>query len=424
MRFQTRYTVKKQDGRFTEVTLWLMHIGENYNGTVFEKSVIEAAIPSLDNIPIVGYIRINSMGDLDFAGHEEDFENGEYLGSAYGVIPDRAHNNARFEKHTDKNGVEREYLCVDGILWNQFKCAKRIMERDGEKAESIELVDFDVGDYEGEEDENGLFHFTHFSFRAACILGRDYYPAMEGANIRLNFSADKFWDSVWAKCRAEYLNYVKGSENSMTIEELREKLAEQVKAYKPDGAEVPPYIFADVDTEANKVYMFDISDSFSLCSAPLTEESSIDFGQVAEDEVFLSDAYEDVVNALLEKTAAAVQSEAELTAKVEQLNDELASKAEELAELKAAEEADLKEAEYSKYSYALAGNEEYVAMKESMADMSVSDVETKCALLYARASLAQTSKSAGRLSAGMNDDAQHESGTVYLPKYGEIPVNH
>ena len=59
------------DGRFTKVKIYMMHTGLNYNKTVFEKDVVENAIPTLEYIPIVGFIKENQItGEKDFCGHE------------------------------------------------------------------------------------------------------------------------------------------------------------------------------------------------------------------------------------------------------------------------------------------------------------------------------------------------------------------
>jgi len=177
------------DERFLKVTITLMHLGENYNGSFFSKEVVLKALPTLANTPILGYIEPNSQHQEDFSDHRVGLEkvDGEwtlkYLGSAYGVIPEN--NNARFEVRTGSDGVEREYLVVDGLLWTKFEDSTNIFNRDLVKSQSMELS----SDYEGYwNDETKLFHFSKFKFNGACALGFDVNPAMYDANIALKFT--------------------------------------------------------------------------------------------------------------------------------------------------------------------------------------------------------------------------------------------
>lgn len=176
------------DMRFTKVRITLLHTGENLNGSIFTKEAIEKALPTLKNVPILGYIKYNEDVSQDFREHEWEItlKAGEieekYIGSAYGVIPES--NNAKFEKITDKDGVEREYLIVDGLMWNRFDDAVNILNRDIFKSQSMEISE----NYKGYWNDDGYFVFTDFQFDGACILGDDYPPAMIGANITTNFS--------------------------------------------------------------------------------------------------------------------------------------------------------------------------------------------------------------------------------------------
>ena len=179
-KFPIKYEVMKpplSDGRFTPVKILLMHTGLNLNNSYFSKESIIKALPTLANIPILGFIE-SKKGRDDFAGHEErllikdDELKVEYLGSAYGVIPET--NHARFEFIDGK-----EYLVVNGLIFNMFEDARAIIERDEFKSQSMELYEEGI---EGEWIDN-TFHFTNFSFRGACFLGDNVLPAMEGSKI-------------------------------------------------------------------------------------------------------------------------------------------------------------------------------------------------------------------------------------------------
>ena len=67
--FQKTEEIENSDCRFTKVKIWLMHLGQNYNGSVFEKSVVDDALPTLGYIPIVAFIENNRSGEQDCSDH-------------------------------------------------------------------------------------------------------------------------------------------------------------------------------------------------------------------------------------------------------------------------------------------------------------------------------------------------------------------
>jgi hypothetical protein len=180
--------IQEVDDRFMRVKIWLMHLGENYNGSSFEKENVIKAIPTLANTPILGFIESN--------GNEEDYsdhriiltrKNGKfeekYIGQAYGTIPED--NNAQFELRVGDDGVEREYLTCEGLLWQKWDIPTEIMDRDLVKSQSMELHK----DFKGYwNDDTQLFHFTDFKFFGACILGSNVMPGMNSASIEKEFS--------------------------------------------------------------------------------------------------------------------------------------------------------------------------------------------------------------------------------------------
>lgn len=187
------YTSNEQDIRFQEVKIWLMHLEENFNGSYFSREVVEEAIPTLANTPILAFIEKNENGQLDFSDHRTVLEISDdkklklkYLGKAIGVIPEN--NDAKFEERLCDDGKVRTFLTVKGLLWSKFDEPINIMNRDVCKAQSMELAD----DYEGEFMDDNLFHFTKFSFYGACGLGANVEPAMKNASIELQFSYNDF----------------------------------------------------------------------------------------------------------------------------------------------------------------------------------------------------------------------------------------
>jgi hypothetical protein len=195
IRFETIDTY--DDERFLRVKIWLMHTGENLNGSYFSKEAIETAIPTLAMTPILGFMGENSDGEEDFEGHKIGIakKDGEwsfvYKGHAYGAIP--PDNNAQFEMRVCEDGVEREFLTCEGLVWTKFADAVDILNRDESKSQSMELAKT----YSGFLDKKTkLYNFEEFMFDGACILGADIKPAMKGASVEVNFSQDQILDEI------------------------------------------------------------------------------------------------------------------------------------------------------------------------------------------------------------------------------------
>lgn len=185
------------DERFTNVKIYLMHTNLNLNNSYFEKSIVDKYTDTLKNTPILGYIVIDENNEKDFEGHKNILvvKNGEftlkYAGQAFGVIPENC--NPRWEMKMCDDGVEREFLVCDGILWSgKFDDVKEIFERDKSKKQSMELSD----DFDGFFHEDGYFVFTRFSFYGACALGDLKTEAMTGASIETEFSIDEIKSEI------------------------------------------------------------------------------------------------------------------------------------------------------------------------------------------------------------------------------------
>lgn len=216
--FQVMDTIQgEEDSRFLPVKIWLMHTGQNYNDSFFSKEVVSKAIPSLANTPILAYLEENSWGEKDFSDHRTEIyvEDGEYkeryIGQAIGIIPET--NNAKFEFRVGDDGIEREYLTAEGLMWTKWNDPVEIIREFNATGQSMELHN----DYSGDFDENGIFHFTDFKFFGACALGKDVMPAMENATIELDFSQDKFAEEVKNKL-SEYFELTKKEEKQVSEE--------------------------------------------------------------------------------------------------------------------------------------------------------------------------------------------------------------
>lgn len=219
----SKYESEDNDIRFTKVKIWLMHLGANRNGSIFNKDVVEKAIPTLANTPIMASVGFDMFDNKDFEGHESDIEiseNGElkFVNKTFpfGVIPEN--NNAKFESRLGDDMVEREYLTCEGILWNKWEDAVEIIYgKNGVTGQSMELSDNYKGFYDGE-----FFEFTEFQFFGACMLGDDVLPAMNNSTVELKY-ASKTKDII--KEKMELFNSISFSSkeggNTLSKEDLK-----------------------------------------------------------------------------------------------------------------------------------------------------------------------------------------------------------
>ena len=235
--------VSDNDTRFLKITVDVMNVGKNYNGSYFSKEVIEENIDSIKNTPILGYIEYDKYTrENDFKGHEYVLtrtENGvenKYIGAAFGIVPESC--SPRFITKTTDSGREVETLQVDALMWEKFSDATGILKRDSEKAQSIELA---VNSIDGYDDENdGLFHFTAFKFYGCTILGSETLPAMENANVKINdvnFSMDDFSENIRSELNDKFTVFAKlmneqnvqGGVRNMPEDIKDDKIIEDVK---------------------------------------------------------------------------------------------------------------------------------------------------------------------------------------------------
>lgn len=267
--------IEDYDERFQKVKIWLMHMGENYNRSFFAQEVVEEFMYTLKNTPLLGFIEEGKLGDKDFKGHEEILiiKDGEistkYLGSAYGVIPESC--NPRFEQKAGDDGVIRDYLVVDALMWTKFEDAIEILNEDGAVSQSMELHH----EYDGYWDENNIFHFTKFKFDGACMLGRDVLPAMQRATVEKAFSVDLIESQVKEKIN-EFNEYIQKKFSKevkiLTIEEMLAKYNLSVEQLAEKGINAQDFSLEELEVK--------IQENFSEGEPEVTPEVTDGEGEV------------------------------------------------------------------------------------------------------------------------------------------------
>lgn len=479
--------VENTDNRFTKIKCWLMHTGENYNKSEFSHEVIEKAIPTLSYIPVVGFIEDNKLGEKDFSDHryiitkDDGKIKRKYMGSAYGVILSSEDNNAHFENKICNDGIEREFIVADGIMWNFLEDSSEIINRDIIKDHSIELDEDSIEGYEDEE--SGIFHFTKFSFRAACILGGDAQPAMEGSTVEVQFTMSDFVKSIQSELNDKYNTFTKivnettftkmvnekdnqggikampNTDFSQTVMEQFTDISTIVSQYEVMedrwGDKVSRYYLHDI--QDNEVIVVDRKNHYQFYGFPFTmngDKAEIDFAcggkrkktryenyedgtTVPEGSFNFGKHIEEIENTAFEKVKEANEKatkaeEAKVEAETNYTNvksdyDELKPKYDEFVKAEQTRiDAELdakKDAEFAKYESVLSDSTEFASLKDKKSEMTLKEIEGECAILYARKNLAQSnfSKSKG-LTAGIIDDNDDNDEGYVVTRYGNIPV--
>lgn len=447
--FTVKNEVEAGDGRFLQVIIDVLNTGLNVNKSYFTKEVVDENIETIKNTPILGFITKDTFGDKDFKGHEyiltktdKDGIKRKYIGSAFGVIPESC--NPRWIQKETEDGTILETLQVDGLMWSKFEDAVGIMEQDGEKPESMELYPDNI---EGYEDEDGVFHFTKFSFDGCCILSNSKLPAMEDANIRVNnvqFSFNDFAKEIKEELHDIYMMFTQltskkenneselqnnngeggnddmATEFSQTVMQMFEDISNIVRAQEEMdsiwGDKIPRYYLVDV--QENEVIVADRANNYQYYGCEFSMDGDkpvVNFDSAKRKKITYAD-YVDGETAPegafdfgkhisdIENTAFAKVSEAEQS--VESANEAKGKAETEYADLKAefdemkpkyeayekaeaerveAETKKAKEDVIAQYEVALKDEEKFVELKGKLDEYATADdVEAKCAVMYAR----------------------------------------
>ena len=205
---------------FATGKLKIMYTGSNRNTSNIPREVVEAAIPTLYNIPIVAHYNVD---DNEIGGHDMQVVKTEdgglrlrNLTEPCGVITD--HTKVYFETDTDANGVEHEYLIADGVvLWKRQEVVQHIISDLGGVVDHSMEIDVTAGN---KNSETGLFDVKAFEFEALCLLGGDNNPCFEGSSLEL-FSASDFkkkMEEMMNELKENYFTALTEEKGGQTVE--------------------------------------------------------------------------------------------------------------------------------------------------------------------------------------------------------------
>lgn len=179
---------KNKDG-LIPVHLQSCHTDLNVNGSNIESSVMEAALPSFSNRPILGYIHKvttdeNPEGQWEFYSHNmHEDENGDVVYDEYpiGIIPESCNAQLVYDEEKKKT-----YCEVDGYIFEEYSKAAEILQREEECSVSVELSIRELS-YDAKQK---FLNIEDFWFSGVTILGKtpqgnEVKPGMTGSNIKL-----------------------------------------------------------------------------------------------------------------------------------------------------------------------------------------------------------------------------------------------
>ena len=224
----------------------IFYKGLNRNRTFISEEFAQQLINSLPYVPIKG---IFSYADGDYTDHGADNDEGKI----YGIVPEKP--NFRWEKHLDKDGIERDYVCCDVYLFTALYPEASCING---KSQSMEIYKDTVkGEWRiWEEDGKPYFHFLSGQLLGLQVLGDNVEPCFEGS---------AFFSLI--KDTQEIMNYIK-----LIKKEEREDMDKDTNLFRLSDNEKHDLLWNSLNpnyTEAggwSVDYMVcDIYDDYAIC---------------------------------------------------------------------------------------------------------------------------------------------------------------
>lgn len=164
----------------------------NRNKTVITKALAEELGKKLPGSPIVGFF---NQENGDFEQHNKEIHIDDNvlaivdITKPYGFVDINA--PVWFQKFIDDNSIEREYLCTEAYLWTDaYPECKRIIEKGNNQSLEFNNENFS-GVWTKKDNSNARFFIINEAIiEKLCILGENYEPCFEGAQIKTEFSLD------------------------------------------------------------------------------------------------------------------------------------------------------------------------------------------------------------------------------------------
>ena len=308
----------------------------NRNGTYITDEFAEKLLSTIPYTPVKG---IYDNFDEDYTDHG----NKRSLGRIYGIVPENP--NLQWEKHLDEDGIEREYACVDVLIFTA------LYEEAGEilgKAQSMEIYEPSIKGSWKIINGRRMFEYTEGSFLGLQVLGEDVEPCFEGAAFfSLYSSLKQLVDEI-----KEYtlkLPEINTGGQSQMFEKLNFKLSDSEKHnaiwnlinpnYNEEGGWTIEYAICDIYDDYALAYNYAEASYERIYYTKNDETNEVSI--IERKKVFIIDVTESEMNALdtirtlngdTYEKADEVYSQASKVSELEEQNSTYAQKIEELNE--------------------------------------------------------------------------------------------
>ena len=308
----------------------------NRNGTYITDEFAEKLLSTIPYTPVKG---IYDNFDEDYTDHG----NKKSLGRIYGIVPENP--NLQWEKHLDEDGIEREYACVDVLIFTA------LYEEAGEilgKAQSMEIYEPSIKGSWKIINGRRMFEYTEGSFLGLQVLGEDVEPCFEGAAFfSLYSSLKQLVDEI-----KEYtlkLPEINTGGQSQMFEKLNFKLSDSEKHnaiwnlinpnYNEEGGWTIEYAICDIYDDYALAYNYAEASYERIYYTKNDETNEVSISE--KKKVFVIDVTESEMNALntirtlnggTYEKAEEVYSQASKVSELEEQNSTYAQKIEELNE--------------------------------------------------------------------------------------------
>lgn len=213
----------------------IFYKGANRNGTYITDEFANKLISTIAYTPVKG---IYSADDSDYTDHGKNREEGKI----YGIVPEKC--NFSWEIHLDKDGIEREYACVDVLIYTSlYKEASEIIG----KPQSMEIYSNSIkGEYKIIDGEK-YFIFQDGCFLGLQVLGNEVEPCFEGAQFFSLYTSIK-------QLLEEIKQYSKGDSN---MDKINFKLSDDQKY-----CAIWEYLNPNFDEEHNYELNYEVLDVY------------------------------------------------------------------------------------------------------------------------------------------------------------------
>ena len=212
-----------RNSSFDSGVMRVCYPGKNRNGSAISRADLERCIPTMYNCPVVCsyYRETDTLGghDIELVHDANDNLKLVNVTQPVGVVPESS--RYWFADHTDKDGVTRNYLHIETLLWKRQEAYSKIKE-DGITAQSMEIAVKDGSVIDG------VYHIRDFEFNAFTLLGVE--PCYEGAALEM-FSATEFKEQMsemMKELKDSYAQVTTSQEDDIKVDKFSTEGGEEV----------------------------------------------------------------------------------------------------------------------------------------------------------------------------------------------------